>query len=77
MTEADVCEFLQLSRSTLFNRKNPGPYHDSSFPKASLARGKAEKGSAVRYRAGDVIDYSRALHGLPPIYGTLSHHEDD
>lgn len=69
ITEPELCEFLQMSRSTERNkRQKNGPYYDESFP----APADMKNGSAVRFRWGDIVDWNRAQHGLPPLYAAVS-----
>lgn len=64
MTEAEVCAFLRLSRGTVRNKiGTSGDYRDPSFPKPRPMKGAARKGSAIRWRAGDVMDWNRAQGG--------------
>lgn len=78
MSEADVCRFLALSRSTVRNKLDEdGPYFDPSFPKPSSMRPGAKKGSKVLFRVRDVMNWNRAQHGLPPLQETLSREGGD
>ena len=62
LSEFEVCFFLCFSRSTLRNKLNErSPYHDLSFPKSHPLRGQAAKGGAVRWRAGEIIEWNRNL----------------
>lgn len=62
MTEEMVCAFLCLSRSTVRKKiKEGGEYFDSTFPLPRQMRGGARKGTAVRWRAGDILVWSREL----------------
>lgn len=61
LTEQEVCDFLAMSRSSVRNKIAEGEdYYDPSFPKPHRLRGQAKKGCAIRWRAGDVIDWNRA-----------------
>lgn len=61
LTEEEVCEFLAISRSSLRNKLAVGaPYYDPSFPRPHPLRGQAQKGCAIRYKAGPVIEWNRA-----------------
>jgi predicted DNA-binding transcriptional regulator AlpA len=63
LDEFEVCEFLCMSRSKLRNKLDVnGKYFDPSFPRSGSMCGEARKGSAVRWRAGAVIDWNRAQH---------------
>ena len=65
MSEDKVCAYLDLSRSTIRNKNDEGgSYFDRTFPRPSSMRGEAKKGTAVRYRAGDVMKWNRKCHGL-------------
>ena len=65
MTEEEVCCFLSISRSTLRNKlKEGGPYHDPSFPKPHPMRGQAQKGGAVRWIAGLIMNWNRDQQGI-------------
>jgi predicted DNA-binding transcriptional regulator AlpA len=65
LTEEEVCQFLAMSRSSLRNKLAVGErYYDPSFPRPHPLRGRAEKGCAIRWKAGLVIDWNRAqAHG--------------
>lgn len=70
--ERKVQNFLDLSRGTVRNKNDEAsPYHDPSFPKPMPMRGEARKGSALRYRKRDVINWNRKCFGLPPLVETL------
>lgn len=61
LTEEEVCEFLAMSRSSVRNKHAVGkPYYDPSFPRPHPLRGQAQKGCAIRYKAGPVIEWNRA-----------------
>lgn len=62
LTEEMVCVFTCLSRSTVRKKiKEGGEYFDPTFPLPRQMRGGARKGCAVRWRAGDIISWSRQL----------------
>ena len=62
MSEEMVCEFVCLARSTIREKLDPdSDYFDPSFPRPRDTRGEAKKGRAVRWRAGDIINWNSQL----------------
>jgi predicted DNA-binding transcriptional regulator AlpA len=62
LTEEMVCAFLCLSRSTVRKKiKHGGAYFDPTFPLPRQMRGGARKGCAIRWRAGDIMAWSKEL----------------